>query len=59
MVFPGCEVTGLGIVASVGQDHLDSDSYNFVVEKYDSGVIHGGLMEDRAANFGHDSLGHS
>jgi hypothetical protein len=59
MMFPGWEVACFGVVASVCQDQSNSDSYNFVVEKYDSAIIESCLVEDRAANFGNDSFSNS
>lgn len=50
---------GLKIISTVSEDHLHSDRYYFRVVEDDSAVVEGSLMQDRASDLRHNSIGHS
>ena len=50
---------GFEVISTISKDHLHSDRHYFRVVENDPPVVKGSLMQNRASDLCHDSVGHS
>lgn len=56
---PKWEVSGLEVISTISQNHLGSDTDHLWVEKDDSAVVEGCLVEDGASDLSNNTIGHT